>query len=228
MNLKRRLLALVILASHGIALPAPAEVVHYDNSHGDFAWVPDTPGGTFNYFDPTQPPTQTGQQTPFGLFHTNLFPETSGGVAVNSIAPDPEPPKRIAIAVGDSFTVQSGEGGHATVTPATTFLPGETVGPDAVWTYQADLDFVTYIGGRTSLLGDPPLIGFRTETNGQYQYGWIELGVRSPPYEPIRWAYETELNTPITVIPEPASVISLLFFLVLAACLRSVWPKALR
>jgi hypothetical protein len=72
------------------------------------------------------------------------------------------------------------------------------------------------------------LIGFRTETNGQFQYGWIELGVRGPHYQPIRWAYETAANTPITVIPEPASVHVLLCVLLVAASLRLVRPALFR
>jgi hypothetical protein len=150
-------------------------------------------------------------------------------VAVNFIFADPEQPQRIAIAVDDSFTVHGSEGGEEIVTPARTFLPGESVGTDADWTNRADHYWTTIADGDMPLLGDPPLIGFRAETDGQYQYGWIELGLRpfdAPysglQYQPIRWAYETELNTPITVIPEPASVISLLFCLVLATCLRSV------
>ena len=75
---------------------------------------------------------------------------------------------------------------------------------------------IPYLDGEMPLLGDPPLIGFRTETSGQFQYGWIELGIRGPHYQPIRWAYQTELNTPITVIPEPASLTSVLLCLVLA------------
>ena len=131
-------MTIVMLALSGIALPVAAEVVLYDNSQGDFVWVPQTPGGPFNYFDPTQPPTQSGEQTPFGLTHTFLFPETSTMVAVNSIGVDPESPPRIAIAVDDPFTVSGGEGGEATVTPATTFRPGEIVGPDADWAHRAD------------------------------------------------------------------------------------------
>jgi hypothetical protein len=138
----------MILALQGIALPAAAEVALFDNRHGDFAWLPQTSTGTpFNYFDPTQPPTQPGEETPFGLTHTNLFPETSTGIAVNGIGVAPEPPYRIAIAVDDSFTVHGSEGAEATVIPATTFLRGESVGPAATWANGADLDWVTYVDG---------------------------------------------------------------------------------
>lgn len=232
MNRSRRFMAVVALTLHGLALPVAAEVVFYDNTDRIFEWLPQTSSGApFNYFDPTQP----GDQTPFGLTHTYLFPETSTMVAVNSIGADPEPPQRVAIAVDDSFTVHGSEGGEETVTPATTFLPGESVGPAADWASRADHYWITYADGKMPLLGDPPIIGFRTETDGQYQYGWIELGLRTfeapyfgLQYQPIRWAYETELNTPITVIPEPGSLISLLLCLLVAAWLRSVRPAVVR
>jgi hypothetical protein len=101
------------LALHALVLPVAAEVVVFDNSARVFEWLPQTStGAPFNYFDPTQPPTQSGDQTQFGLIHTNVSPETSTMVAVSSIGGDPEPPQSIAIAVDDSFTVHGSEGGR--------------------------------------------------------------------------------------------------------------------
>jgi hypothetical protein len=68
-----------------------------------------------------------------------------------------------------------------------------------------------------------------------YHYGWIELGPRDVPfpfsinpYQPLRWAYETELNTPITVIPEPATICSLLLSLLAATSLAVVRSAVFR
>jgi hypothetical protein len=119
-------------------------------------------------------------------------------------------------------------GGEEIVTPAKTFLPGESVGPDADWANRADHYWTTIADGDMPLLGDPPLIGFRAKTNGQYQYGWIDLGLSGPNYQPVRWAFETELNTPITVIAEPASICSLLLCLLVAISLAFVRPAVFR
>jgi hypothetical protein len=227
MTRNTRSVAALALALQAVALPVAAEVVLYDNSARIFEWLPETGSGApSNYFDPTHPPTQPEDQTQSGLRHTAYLPGTSTGIAVNSISGGGA---GFEIAVDDSFTVHGSEGAQATVTPAKQFLPGEAIGPGAEWAAGADHFWITNVDGFVPLLGDPPLIGFRAETNGHYQYGWIELGLRKfeAPYfglhyQPIRWVYETELNTPITVIPEPASLVLVLLLLVVAAFLRPV------
>jgi hypothetical protein len=121
--------------------------------------------------------------------------------------------------------------------PPQQFRAGAEIGADADWGERATHSFKPYSLGDfiMNLLDPQPTIGFRTGSNELYHYGWIELGVRelpdpynspSYPYQPLRWAYETEVNTPITVpttiIPEPASLVSVLLLVVVAAFLQPV------
>jgi hypothetical protein len=124
-----------------------------------------------------------------------------------------------------------------TLIPPQQFRAGEVVGAGAGWLSRVDHQWSYRFGGG-NLLGPDPILGFRTGTNGLYRYGWIELGQRTLPipynetYQPLRWAYETELNTPITVpitvIPEPASLISLLLCLLVAISLAVMRPSVFR
>jgi hypothetical protein len=65
----------VMLALQAFALPVAAEVVVYDNADGTFQWLPDITGFPITYFDPTQPPTQSGLETMNSLWY---FPVTQG------------------------------------------------------------------------------------------------------------------------------------------------------
>jgi hypothetical protein len=231
MSLNGRLMAAVILVLHGLALPVAAEIVFNDNSARIFEWLPDSrTEEPFNYFDPTLPPTQTGEQTPTSLGFTQADPVSSFHLDVGSFHGS----GGIELAVGDTFLAQ-GVGGSVSVTPVQRFRPWESVGPHADWSPTAEHTWAGGEFGTQLLLRDHGLIGFRTGADGQYNYGWIELGLRmfEAPYhglhyQPIRWAYETELNTPITVIPEPASICSLLLCILFATSLlfvrRAVFP----
>jgi hypothetical protein len=234
MNRNIRFMTALTLALQGFAMPVAGEVVHYDDTHGVFQWLADDPYlvGPGNYFDPTRPPTQSGELTEFSLVYHLPYAEMTTSVAQGSFFGVGE----IEIALGESIEIH--EPGRGTLTPARRFAPGESIGPNEDWSSTADHSWETILSGAIPLLGDEPIIGFRAGTSGEYRYGWIELGPRQLPppywtfYHPVRWAYETELNTPITVpitvIPEPASLISLLLGLLVATSLAVMRPAVFR
>jgi hypothetical protein len=51
------------------------------------------------------------------------------------------------------------------------------------------------------------VVGIRMEVPGGFQYGWIEMELISieEGARPIAWGYETEINTPALIVPEPTS-----------------------
>jgi hypothetical protein len=233
MSRKLCFMAALTLPLQGFALPAVAEVFLYDNSNGAFLWLPENgTNSPITYFDPSQPPAQSGEQTQTSLWYLKPQQQTSLDIGVGSFISV----GNIEIAVGDPVTVY-GEGAPEEVLPAAEFHARETIGPDADWASRADHStFSSPLSGPQLLLGELPTIGFRKGEEGHYHYGWIELGPRELPdpygqgipYHPIRWAYESELNTPITVIPEPASICSLLLCILFATSLlfvrRAVFP----
>jgi len=102
--------------------------------------------------------------------------------------------------------------------PAAAFTVGQTVGADHSYSSRlVDVGYFAAALGRGNLLGDSAFVGFRvTLDDGLPHYGWIEINYRLGPvrfdqpstifmYQPVRWAYETLPNTPITV-PSPGAL----------------------
>lgn len=206
-----------VLALSVLTLPVEADVVLYDNSNGSFDWQAFWDGDTLppTYFDPTLPPTQTGEPTPAGLVYYVLGIDCSLCIGVDSITASGGETR---IAIGESYTVVGPDGTYEQiVTPPKKFRNGQSIGPAENWNSSAHVAWEALMGiGQHGLLGDGGYIGFRTGIAGQYRYGWIELQwlpelpIRDQ-YKPIRWASETQLNTPIILsIPEPASMVVLL------------------
>jgi len=109
-----------------------------------------------------------------------------------------------------------------TYRPAEVFASGAVVGPAGDFNNRFVPSDAFGAGvpnlpnGRINFLGQSPTVGFRVLLNGPPYYGYIELDYRTlqlaggngevPGYLPIRWAYESLPNTPITVPTPPAWV----------------------
>jgi hypothetical protein len=187
----------------------------FDNTNDTFLWVPngsfENPGAQFN---PTLAPVAS---LPL-VFDTRALlvfgsmGGSSSAVSADLIATGPN----IAIARNlIAVTVNGPQPGQQTqFRPATLFAAGASVGPGSNFEAQADTGYFNPTLGRIALLGDNPTLGFRVMLNGQPHYGYIEFDRRLattaggdfvlPIYQPIRWAYETTPNTPITVPSVPA------------------------
>jgi hypothetical protein len=248
MNRSSRVVPTVTLALLGFTWPVVAEVIVYDNAGGEFLWVPYFPfePPTRTYLDPLQPPSQTGELITAGLVHYIYTQGTSGDINYNAFFA--EGPIELAAATDGPLDVRGEYLSHP-LTPAQEFQQGQTIGPDAFWAPDvaygcSDCSVYTEpeepfdilprgLSSSVSWLSSEPFIGFRSGSDGEFRYGWIEL--RHKPlldfglyFQPVRWAYETELNTPIRVIPEPASICSLLLCVLFATSLPLVRRVALR
>lgn len=218
------------------------EVVLFDNSAGTFVWIANAGTGPGGAFDPTLAP---GQQGNFAESRRLRYSASLGGsgtivsadfIAMGSairIAGNPVPTRVFGPNPG-----QEREFLHAA-----TFQIGEQVGPNAPYPAPVNIN-VGYFNvnlGRHGFLGQHPFVGFWVILgDGLPRYGWIEFdyreslihpdGDRGLMYQPIRWAYETEPNTPITVVPSPGAV-SLLGVAAIGAWLstprgsRGVWAR---
>ncbi len=197
---------------------AQGEVVMFDNTSSQFLWVADgdvtTPGSRFDPVissESQQHVLTTGRQLNYSAF----LGAGSNDVLSDSILCGAS----IRIARGAATVVISGpqQGQETTFQPAMTFADGAMVG--------AGLDYQQFVSvgvfnpsfGRRDFLGQRAVVGFRAIlSDGLPHFGWIEFNRRDGPlasgftvnmYQPIRWAYETEPNTPITVPASTAAVL---------------------
>lgn len=98
------------------------------------------------------------------------------------------------------------------------FELGDTIGPDMDYG-KGTLTAGTSFGVDHVDVGAEITVGVRIQKAGKTHYGWIHLVDTQSYYQPTRWAYETEPNTPVKVIvPEPSTWCLLL--LGVAACAR--------
>lgn len=190
---------------------ASSAVIVFDNSAGEFVWnrawdgyPPPAP----NYLDPTQPPSQPGVPTGRGIRLWYYGPDSSQETVALPFGPE----SGIRIATDEPYEFWPGGTFYSTVIEAaSTFGPGDVIDAGLSWSSRAHFLWHTY-GGMHPLLGDDAYIGVRFELDSQHHYGWIHLrwddppGYGTPGYNPVAWAYETEADTPIGIIPEPASL----------------------
>ena len=199
-----------------------AEVVLFDNTAGTFFWVANADTGPGGAFDPTLAPSQ---QASFAESRRLRYGASLGGsgtivsadlIAMGSairIAGNPVPTR--------VFGPNPGQ--ERDFLHAATFLPGEQVGPNTMYPDPVPpmppniiVGYFNVNLGRHGFLGQHPFVGFRvTLDDGLPRYGWIEFDYRESlihpdgdlglMYQPVRWAYETEPNTPITV-PSPGAL----------------------
>ncbi len=213
-----RTFACVVLTSTTSAFGA---VVMFDNSNATFVWVANgdlpNPGAAF---DPTLPPQG---QSMFNAARSLSHGAGRGGSSSSVIAD-------AFVSFGDSLriarttvprVVNGPNAGQQTTFDrvAQIFQGGEVVGSAGLFD-QAGVHVGAFnIGlGSIPFLGQHPFVGFRVILgDNQFHYGWIEFDRRSGPtaevgggsvlmYQPVRWAYETLPNTPITVVPSPGAL----------------------
>jgi hypothetical protein len=91
--------AALALALQAIALPVAAEVVVYDNTDGTFLWGVTGLGSLESYFDPTKPPSQSGERTQPSLTFQVPVLGCSECIGIGSFVGVGE----IEMAVGESF-----------------------------------------------------------------------------------------------------------------------------
>ncbi len=200
--------------------PVGAEVVIFDNSAAAYVWVANgSAAGTS--FDPTLSPQA---QASFSTARRLRYSAFGGGPSGSDVAADfILAGASIRVARATSSTVISGPepGQETTFFPAVNFALGQSVGAGQNYSNSVvDVGYFAASIGREALLGDRPTVGFRVMLDdGLPHYGWIELQRRVGPgqfgpgeptpilmYQPVRWAYETLPNTPITVVPSPGAM----------------------
>jgi len=198
-----------------LPLSAAADILHFDNSAGQFEWVESfVLNGNFMHgssLDLTQGPSQSGEQTPMSLLaYTEIF-FTSNQLVNTSI--EPNDPSVMRIARNPEVLIDLGPNSDI-VFPVTTYALGVPIGPsvpNGSWAVSAD---VNYRSGaiNVSLIGGRAFVGIRLQLADGIHYGWIDLldqGYNTnPSFLPLAWAIETTPNTPIAagVIPAPASI----------------------
>lgn len=204
-----------------MAAAVQGEVVLFDNTAATFTWLANggsQPGGAF---DPTRAP---GDQANFAPARRLGYSAFQGGPSGDDVAADfilaPSPAGSIRIARSTTPVIIPGPnpGQETSFLPAAAFTVGQTVGADHSYSSRlVDVGYFAAALGRGNLLGDSAFVGFRvTLDDGLPHYGWIEINYRLGPvrfdqpstifmYQPVRWAYETLPNTPITV-PSPGAL----------------------
>lgn len=211
----------VLIGILACASATAAPVVH-DNSSATFVWTGNgsigIPGGLF---DPTLPPNQQ-QSEAFGPRQLATVVNLGGGGSGVVFADGITTASSIRLARNLTTTIVNGPdvGQQTLFRHATVFSVGAQVGPasnfEAINTFVPTGYFNVRLG-QDNFLGQRAFVGFRVILNdGLFHYGWIELDYRESPvaigppplstrfmYQPISWAYETEPNTPITVVPGP-------------------------
>lgn len=198
----------------------------FDNSAQTFVWVSN---GDFTIpnkiFDPTRGPHE---QQAFNLA-TGLGYAAFLGGGSNTVASD-------SISAGSSIRLLRSTtpvlieppfgGTPASFLPAVVLEVGAQLGLSGIDQEYADRAAMGYFNpnlDRQSLVGERPIIGFRVMLDdGLPHYGYIEFERRQGPlaggfpgetilmFQPVRWAYETEPNTSITVVPAPGAAAALL------------------
>lgn len=87
--------------------------------------------------------------------------------------------------------------------PARTFAIGDTVGPNATFTFEAPTTAFTF-AETTPMIGDRAVVGVLFDIEGSTHYGWIELSVEpNGRYQPTGWAWETNAGVPAGVVAIP-------------------------
>ena len=195
-----------------------AAVIVYDNTDASFIWRANGfAGQPGSLFDPSLSPA--AQQSDFftprqlqsfvflGGPSTFVGSDGIGGGSAITLARQVTP-----------VVIAPPSGGQPTsFRPATVFTAGLQVSAAANFESYADTGYANASLGRSNFLGQHPFIGFRTRLDdGLFHFGWIELdyrlgqtidGVTITFYQPVRWAFETLPNTPITVPAAPAAAL---------------------
>ncbi len=196
-----------------------AAVIMFDNADASFVWLPNGDTLPRSRFDPT---VAVMQQSNASTARQLLYFANPGGgsTTVGADIIQASAVNGVTIAIRSTPIVVNGPSpGQQTtfsVVPEV-YAPGQSIGSTASYVAGASVGYSNPTLGRFNFLGQHPFIGFRvTLDDGQPHYGWIELDYRSSPlpgtgtvnmYQPIRWAYETEPNTPITVPASTAAVL---------------------
>lgn len=203
-----------------VSSAAMGTVVTFDNSDSTFIWTGNGRRGIAgSLFDPTLAPSAQ-QSATFTARQLASVVQLGGGstfVGGDGIGAS----SAIRLARNETPVIVSGPalGQQTEFRPATTFAPGQQVSQNANFESSIDTAYFNISLGRHNFLGDHAFIGFRVLLDdGLPHFGWIELEFRESPvavgppplstrfmYQPVRWAYESEPNTPITVVPGPGA-----------------------
>lgn len=183
---------------------AAGSVIVFDNTAGIFDWQPNAV-----HFDPLLPPDQQGSAATArslvfevpgggGSFTAQAIQIRRAGSSIE-VARSPTP-VFITNPMGDVFEA----------IPLRVFSNNALVGPNAIWGAGGSAGWFAPFTNPpfTFVLGQHPTVGFRIPVEGGFQYGFIELELQGF-YQPVRWAYETEPNTPITVPTIPSAALLL-------------------
>lgn len=184
---------------------ASADVVHFLNSDEEFVWWPhlmlengEIQDGTF--FHPTVSAANNASSS-------NGEPVL--GPAISYLRVLPQGAEDVAYG---SIQSQS-----AAVSMTNPVHVGELIDASGEFADELIVDGFSHHAGAFPLFGNQMILGLTIQLEGEAHYGWARFAWSSQPlfgevftmYRPVEWAYESEPGVPITVIPSPASALSM-------------------
>lgn len=226
-------IVLCIMLAH--ASSARADPIVFDNSSLAFRWFANATAAEGVAFDPTLAPASqpSAANTARSLGYGAGMGGGSNTIVGESIS---RRGTSIQLVRNTSATVVVSPIGPPIENiffPLTAFQPGASVGPGANFANSGDIGYFAPALGHIPLIGSQVFVGFRaTLADGLPHYGYIELhyltgffgefggGAPLTMYQPIRWAYESLPNTPITVVPGPGAGAALALGLAAATARR--------
>jgi len=199
----------------GTASAAHASIQYFNNAGGAFVWESSTFFSEFipgTFLDITQPPSQSGAQTPFSIqsFSEPLF-FSRQFVTTTLVADDAS---RISFARGPHQIMHplpdiAGECDPAVALASGVMIDGDV--PGAAWSDYADVNFRADMIDQ-SLIGGRSFVGVKLHMADGVHFGWIDLQDNgynaNPSFVPLAWAYETTPDTPLPagVVPAPGTL----------------------
>lgn len=188
-----------------------AATVMFDNTNGQFAWLPTFGSSPPNYFSVLLPPSQ--QAAADGAYSL-IYGVIDGGGSNTPVPITFDIPlqfMRVARAP-TSVSIANPTGQVFQTVPAAAFNPGELVGAPANFQGSAAAAWRALFANPPiiPLLGQHTFVGLRLNMSDGLHYAFVEfdyqntllpLGGRFPIYQPVRWGYETTPETPIMVVP---------------------------
>lgn len=220
-----RRFASVALSCACLAGTASAQVVMFENPDHEFAWYMGfentlLPGNAFNIrLGPDQPITPQPVLGGASVYwHSGNIVASFEGFS-HRVARGPSQTEPFAMT-----------GGQYTFAGLPDLTIGDVVGPVSEFGPPpgANLQFIARRLVLDTLVfdfRDVEFLGVRIEISGNTHYGWIQLGQvftsRSPfpnilgdfpmtsTMHPVRWAYETQPDTPIEIVPAPGAAVAI-------------------
>jgi hypothetical protein len=201
-----------------IAGDAAGSIVYFNNSGGQFVWQESFYLAGFHHgtsLDITQPPSQSGEITPYSIHSFSESFLTSGETVTTSLRADAS---TVSVSQAPRILVNTPGPYARFVDPPVVYAVGELVSastPNGDWDSYAD---VNWRSSQTdiSLINGRAFVGVKLEMPDGPHYGWIDLidngYYASPSFVAAAWAWETTPNTPLPagMVPGPGSLVCLM------------------